>query len=509
MAIGPLSSTIAPEVHVSHRQPIRRVRAGTAAFLLAGALLAAVLAPAASAAPPPGLYGATGVLGNDTAPPSNLYRIDPNTGAATTVGPIGYALGGLALDPTTGILYGVTTARELTSVERFLIRLDDTTGAGTVVGSLGTNHIGDIAFDNRGQLYGWSESRRADGGFAAVDDLVRINKATGAVTDVGDSGLNPSWGNGIAFDNSGVLFGSLNGDYGWLWTINPTTGAVNRGPRLTGSPNTTGGAGIAAATFGCGGTTLYGVVNDFGDPPTYLVTLDTTNGEITNRGTTVTALDALEWVCAAEPPGPPGPQEGRCANRRSGGTAGRDTLIGTVFGDRIAGRAGRDIIEGLAGHDCLFGQRGSDEVTGDRHNDLVRGGPGNDRTFGDSGRDAVGGGAGNDHVRGASGHDRVSGGSGHDWVDGGSNNDVVSGGAGRDRLRGGPGRDVLLGGSGGDLIETGAATNGVRGGAGHDRIFSVNNRRDTVRCGAGSDRVTADRIDLVSANCESVSRTTR
>ena len=104
---------------MSHTQPTRRVRAVTAAFLLAGAFLAAVLAPPASAAPPPGLYGATGVLGNDTAPPSNLYRIDPSTGAATTVGPIGYAVGGLALDPTAGVLYGVTTARELTSAERY------------------------------------------------------------------------------------------------------------------------------------------------------------------------------------------------------------------------------------------------------------------------------------------------------------------------------------------------------------------------------------------------------
>ena len=343
---------------------------------------------------------------------------------------------------------------------------------------------------------------------AGVDDLVTIDKATGAVTVVGDSGLNPSWGNGIAFDNSGVLFGSLNGDYGYLWTINPANGAVSRGPRLTGSPNNTGGAGIAAAAFGCGGTTLYGVVNDFGDPPTYLVTIDTTDGEITNRGTTVPALDALEWVCAAAPQGAPGPQDGRCANRLTAGTAGRDTLVGTVFGDRIAGGAGGDIIEGLAGRDCLFGQSGSDEVTGDRHNDVVRGGPGNDRAFGDSGRDIVGGGAGSDHVRGASGHDRTSGGRGPDFLDGGSNNDVMSGGAGRDRLRGGPGRDLLLGGPGPDWIETGAATNGVRAGTGDDRIFSVNGRRDTVRCGAGSDRVSADQGDLVSANCERVARTT-
>ena len=481
---------------MTDRQPFRRLAAATGALLLA-ALLAATLASAAAAAPPPGLYGATGVLGNDTTPPSDLYRIDPNTGAATSVGRIGYALTGMALDPTSGTLYGVTAAVQLSTTERHLITIDSATGAGTIVGSIRTHHIEDIAFDREGRLYGWNESG---------DDLATIDKRNGAVANVADSGLGVTWGNGLAFDRNGVLWGMLNGDYGNLWTVNAATGQVARGPRLTGSPNTTGGAGMNAAAFGCDGTSLYAAVNDFGDPPTYLVTVDTARGEITNRGTTVTALDALEWVCP--PPGAPpaGPLAGRCSNPRAG-TARRERLIGTAFGDSIRGGDGGDVIEGLDGDDCLFGEGGADEVTGDLGNDLVDGGADADRLFGESGRDRVRGGPGRDHLRGSSGHDRVSGGSGRDRVDGGSNNDRVFGGPGRDRLRGGPGRDFLSGGKGRDFIETGSSVNTVRAGSGDDRIFSANGRIDRIRCGAGRDQVRADARDRLTGGCERVLRT--
>lgn len=57
--------------------------------------------------------------------------------------------------------------------------------------------------------------------------------------------------------------------------------------------------------------------------------------------------------------------------------------------------------------------------------------------------------------------------------------------AGR-RLRGGPGPDVL------------------RGGPGNDTVLVRDGGRDTVRCGAGRDRVLADRRDVVARDCEIV-----
>ena len=64
--------------------------------------------------------------------------------------------------------------------------------------------------------------------------------------------------------------------------------------------------------------------------------------------------------------------------------------------------------------------------------------------------------------------------------------DILRGGPGNDWLSGGPGRDVLL------------------GGAGNDAFDAVDGARDVVRCGSGYDQVTADRLDVVSRDCESV-----
>jgi len=139
------------------------------------------------------------------------------------------------------------------------------------------------------------------------------------------------------------------------------------------------------------------------------------------------------------PAGPKGPAPGACANLRTG-TAAADILTGGALGDRLRGLAGNDRLAGLAGDDCLIG------------------------------------GAGNDRLRGGAGNDRLSG------------------GGGRDRLSGGPGADRLTGGAGKDRFT---------GGAGDDRIKARDGRRETVRCGGGKDRVSADRSDRV-IGCERI-----
>jgi Ca2+-binding RTX toxin-like protein len=68
---------------------------------------------------------------------------------------------------------------------------------------------------------------------------------------------------------------------------------------------------------------------------------------------------------------------------------------------------------------------------------------------------------------------------------------------GDDDLGGGRGDDVLVGGAGRDLLAAGA---------GRDLIRARDGRRDRIRCGAGFDRVRADRRDRVAGDCERVSR---
>jgi hypothetical protein len=252
----------------------------TAAAVLGAA---AAFSPVASAAPV--LYGATGASDTDTLPASNLYTLNPATGAATSVGPIGKAITGLAFDDTTITLYGVTAGVSLDGTERQLLVINQTNGSSTVVGSLGTNEIEDIAFNGKGELFGWNETG---------DDLVKIDKASGAVTKVGESGLGVTFGNGVAFNPQGQLFGFLDGDFGHVFRIDPSTGAVTPGAHLSNSPNKTGNM-ISSADVDCDSVTMWGVVNDFG-ASSNLVTIDTASGAITNKGTSVKGLDAIAWA---------------------------------------------------------------------------------------------------------------------------------------------------------------------------------------------------------------------
>jgi Ca2+-binding RTX toxin-like protein len=104
--------------------------------------------------------------------------------------------------------------------------------------------------------------------------------------------------------------------------------------------------------------------------------------------------------------------------------------------------------------------------------------------------------AGRDTLTGAAFGDRLRGLAGNDVLAGLAGDDCLSGGAGNDRLRGGAGNDRLSGGAGNDRL---------RGGAGNDRINARDGRRETVRCGGGKDRVSADRSDR-TIGCERIAR---
>ena len=148
-----------------------------------------------------------------------------------------------------------------------------------------------------------------------------------------------------------------------------------------------------------------------------------------------------------------------CANSSFGGRDD-DALFGSSFGDRMYGRQGRDLLRGRAGNDCLFGGEGADVLDGDGGNDTLSGGDGRDRLFGGAGNDRVLGGAKGDELHGDTGNDQLFAGNGRDRVWGGAGNDVIS----------------------------------ARDGS-----------RDVIDCGAGLDRVTADRRDRLRG-CERVTR---
>jgi cysteine-rich repeat protein len=257
--------------------------------LLAAAALAGAPAPAHAAR----LLGADGG-GND----SDLYVVDTATGAVTSIGPIGTGLTGLAVHPTTRVVYGVTPSNGTDA--RSLYTIDPATGDGTLVGSLGlaSASVADISFAADGTLFGWSEDS---------DDLVTIDLATGTATVVGDSGI-PTAGSGLAFDAAGVLFFSGAFDFVVpdpdLVTIDPVTGLLAT-PIAPLAPLV--GVRVGALAFEPATGTLFGIDKVTQDVSASLVTIDPATAAVTQVGPSSNSLDAIafEPVCgdgAEDPP---------------------------------------------------------------------------------------------------------------------------------------------------------------------------------------------------------------
>lgn len=201
----------------------------------------------------------------------------------------------------------------------------------------------------------------------------------------------------------------------------------------------------------------------------------------------------------------------------SGGDAAGDTLaniekiIGSAFGDSLAGGQqsediyggeGNDFIDGGSNDDRLFGGTGNDTLRGGEGSDNLVGGQGADSIFGGSGIDTVdygpslagvsvdldrglafGGDAEQDNIIdverilgsqhadlliGSSLDNTLSGQDGNDMISGLGGNDILNGDAGDDILDGGSGSDFLFGGTGDDVLVGGAGADDLRGGDGFD-----------------------------------------
>ena len=231
------------------------------------ATLCALSTPEVKAAP------GTGTLLGTDAFFGNLITINPATGSASVVGPLGVVqIPSLAVDPLTGIIYagGGGGLPDIFTV-------DPATGAATFVGDtgLGIAAVEGLDFNAAGTLY--ASVNIAGGGGTGADHLAIINKTTGAATVVGPFGsctgvTIPSTGGtgeasctiegmaGIAFDATGNLWGShrtLAAGAPGLYRINVATGAATFvAPFLDGSGGSPSG-GVASLQFACNGT-LYG-----------------------------------------------------------------------------------------------------------------------------------------------------------------------------------------------------------------------------------------------------------
>jgi RTX calcium-binding nonapeptide repeat (4 copies) len=323
-----------------------------------------------------------------------LYRIDPATGVRMeTIGITGFEITGLAVDPTTGQLYGATSTGDEQVGPGALVRINKSTAATTFVGYIFMNcdsPVQDITFTTTGQLFGYT--RDCGGG----DRLVQINKTTGRGTPLGPAGSPADEGGGLAADpDDNTLWLTADegdADYG---TVDPTTGVYTSQGTLDGVGNY--GDGVNALSWSCDGETLYANIRDG-----FFATIDTATDHLTEVGRTGEDQDAIAVDCS--PPQPVVQCKGKAATVV--GTSGKDDLTGTSGKDVIAGRGGNDSISALGGNDTVCGEGGKDKANGGGGNDRLHGQAGNDRLKGAGGKDNLKGGGGNDRCTGGPGTDK-------------------------------------------------------------------------------------------------------
>ena len=168
---------------------------------------------------------------------STLIRIDRSTGAGSLVGFTGRPTttsAGLAFDATSDVLYGTTT-EGTGDFSDFLVTIDKSTAATSSVGNMAANAIVGMEFDSDGQLWG------VEGGIGA-EQLVRIDKLTGAITVVSPAGL-------ASFPD---IAGLTIGPSGTFW-------AVDAGNRLVSIDPATGTGSVLGTINGLGSDLITGL----------------------------------------------------------------------------------------------------------------------------------------------------------------------------------------------------------------------------------------------------------
>ena len=216
---------------------------------------------------------------------STLYRINPDNGSAFPVGLMHLVdCGGLARDPLTGTLYA-SGRNPATSLES-LWTVDPSTGAATLVGPMGVQSTSDLAFRADGTLFSF-HLLDDDGGQWTVGV---VDLATGAVSILGPSGTAGD-GNGIEFDAMGRL---LHANEFTVNRLNQSSGAAQALATLI-FPSVACTTPHLSALAARGSGALYGVLSCGFLSPTYLVTVDPASGVVSSVGKTQDNLEGIAF----------------------------------------------------------------------------------------------------------------------------------------------------------------------------------------------------------------------
>lgn len=218
---------------------------------------------------------------------SGLYTVNLSTGTATFAAPLRanglrpIGVTGLAVQPTTGVFYGITSTLSPNHPKSLFV-LDAASGDASLVGEL-SSAGSDIVFDHNGGLFMW---------IPATHQVARVDVNNGQVTPLGRPGKEEALG-GLAIDAQGVAYVTPTGANGTLDTVDLRTGEFKTGPPLTGAPFP---GAITAMTFTPSGL-LLAVNSNVGSPAqARLVTINTATGQVANIGTLPDDSDALTFA---------------------------------------------------------------------------------------------------------------------------------------------------------------------------------------------------------------------
>jgi hypothetical protein len=225
------------------------------------------------------LYAVTGA-GSGTA--STLYTLNPADGSVvSTIGATGVnSISGLAVHPSTGVIYAHVNEYYGTWGDGALATLNPTTGAATIIGRTNLQSP-DMTFSPSGTLYAWSEN----GG----DVLCTINLSTGAPTQIGSHNIS-TYGTGLCFNpvNSKLY---LKNDASWkIYELDSSNGTVISAVSYSGSTNN-------MLAFNSSGTAFTGIRNSSSSFTLY--TLDISAGTLTSIGSnSLGKISALAYGAA-------------------------------------------------------------------------------------------------------------------------------------------------------------------------------------------------------------------
>ena len=251
-----------------------------------------------------------GLAHNGPDGPSILYDIDPLTGSATAVGPVGFdRCSGMDFDAS-GTLYA--TCEQPADPDQpgsfdlhVLITIDPLTGAGTEVGPTGVESLeGPFPFNTAADLSFRDSDNKLFAYTFPGDALATLDLTTGAMTQLGfPSGVIEGSGYGLAFSPGDTLLlavGKVLADSHRLWTLDQVTSAAQSFILLSedGSSDRINGMDFEPAT----GTVFASFVTGFGGSrQNSLATVDVATGTVTILGPTAEGLDAVAFFTDAKP----------------------------------------------------------------------------------------------------------------------------------------------------------------------------------------------------------------